>query len=306
MALSRTNDLVERKDLPPELQEQWEKDRLKKAKRKSERELARLEAALDSHATKKGGKSRKATAAAAKLDPSIEVPRQTVDMESVQQKIREFLADKVRSEMAMPACDKGTRMKIHHLATLFELGSRSKNDALGRRYTTLFKTNRSGKYVDEREVAKLMEEFKYSALYDRSDDERGGKGKGKRKDKGKGKVKDKGKGKEKEKEKGKGKLKLLKKKDRAGHLITKEGDVVGHVRARAFIGSNSPVFCLTSTLFLQAAPKIDVKNVGFMMLASMGWSDGTTIGFSGGLDAPITAVIKKTKLGLGANVDMKS
>ena len=43
-----------------------------------------------------------------------------------------------------------------------------------------------------------------------------------------------------------------------------------------------------------------------MMLASMGWSDGTIIGFSGGLDAPITAVIKKTKLGLGANVDMKS
>lgn len=304
MVLSRTDDLVERKDLPPELQEQWEKDRLKKAKRKSERELARLEAALDPLATKKGGKSRKATAAAARLGPSIEVPRQVVDMDLVQQKIREFLADEARREMVMPACDKGTRMKIHHLATLFELSSKSKDDALGRRYTTLFKTNRSGKRINEREVAKLMEEFEYSALYDRSDDDLGGKGKGKRKGKGKDKGKDKGKGRE--KEKGKGKLKLLKKKDHAGHLRTKEGDVVGHVRARPFIGSDSPVFRLTSTLFLQAAPKIDANNVGFMMLASMGWSDGATIGFSGGLDAPITAVIKKTKLGLGVNVDTKS
>lgn len=42
-----------------------------------------------------------------------------------------------------------------------------------------------------------------------------------------------------------------------------------------------------------------------MMLASMGWSDGGTIGFSGGLDAPLTAVIKKTKLGLGAGVNAK-
>lgn len=61
------------------------------------------------------------------------------------------------------------------------------------------------------------------------------------------------------------------------------------------------------TLFLfQAAPKIDETNVGFMMLASMGWSDGATIGSSGGLDAPITAVIKKTKLGLGAGASTKS
>jgi len=58
---------------------------------------------------------------------------------------------------------------------------------------------------------------------------------------------------------------------------TQEGDVVGHT-----------------------APKIDQTNIGFQMLASMGWADGDTIGLSGGLDAPITAVIKKTKLGLGA------
>jgi hypothetical protein len=36
------------------------------------------------------------------------------------------------------------------------------------------------------------------------------------------------------------------------------------------------------------------------MLASMGWSEGERIGLTGGLDAPLTAVIKHTKLGLGA------
>ena len=65
-------------------------------------------------------------------------------------------------------------------------------------------------------------------------------------------------------------------------------------------------FRLTNGFILQAAPKIDETNVGFMMLASMGWSDGAAIGFSGGLEGPITAVIKKSKLGLGASTSTKS
>jgi hypothetical protein len=65
------------------------------------------------------------------------------------------------------------------------------------------------------------------------------------------------------------------------------------------------MFRLIGRLFFQAAPKIDEKNVGFMMLASMGWSGGAAIGLSGGLDAPLTAVIKKTKLGLGASVSAR-
>lgn len=38
------------------------------------------------------------------------------------------------------------------------------------------------------------------------------------------------------------------------------------------------------------------------MLAAMGWSEGDRIGLSGGLDVPLVAVMKKTKLGLGATV----
>ena len=37
------------------------------------------------------------------------------------------------------------------------------------------------------------------------------------------------------------------------------------------------------------------------MLASMGWAEGDRIGKAGGLSAPLTAVIKNTKLGLGAS-----
>lgn len=33
----------------------------------------------------------------------------------------------------------------------------------------------------------------------------------------------------------------------------------------------------------------------------MGWSEGDRIGITGGLDVPLTAVIKHTKLGLGAS-----
>ncbi|KAG2365386.1 hypothetical protein BDR07DRAFT_1353798 [Suillus spraguei] len=52
----------------------------------------------------------------------------------------------------------------------------------------------------------------------------------------------------------------------------------------------------------KAAPKIGQTNVGFRMLASMGWAEGDRIGgdASTGIDAPLTAIIKNTKLGLGA------
>ncbi|KAI0769425.1 hypothetical protein BD413DRAFT_558254 [Trametes elegans] len=50
------------------------------------------------------------------------------------------------------------------------------------------------------------------------------------------------------------------------------------------------------------APKIGETNIGFKMLAAMGWADGERIGQSGGLEVPLTAIMKKTKLGLGATM----
>ena len=51
---------------------------------------------------------------------------------------------------------------------------------------------------------------------------------------------------------------------------------------------------------IQAAPKLGSTNVGFRMLAMMGWSEGERIGVTGGIQDPLTAIIKNTKLGLGA------
>ncbi|KAI6002898.1 hypothetical protein EDD15DRAFT_2360803 [Pisolithus albus] len=50
------------------------------------------------------------------------------------------------------------------------------------------------------------------------------------------------------------------------------------------------------------APAIGDSNVGFKMLASMGWSEGAKIGgdTSVGIEVPLTAVMKKSRLGLGA------
>ena len=55
----------------------------------------------------------------------------------------------------------------------------------------------------------------------------------------------------------------------------------------------------------KAAPKIGESNIGFKMLASMGWSEGGRIGSttSVGLEVPLTAIIKHSKLGLGATRD---
>ncbi|KAF5348154.1 hypothetical protein D9756_010772 [Leucocoprinus leucothites] len=49
-----------------------------------------------------------------------------------------------------------------------------------------------------------------------------------------------------------------------------------------------------------SAPKIGEGNVGFKMLAAMGWEEGDKIGLSGGLETPLVAIIKHSKLGLGA------
>lgn len=65
---------------------------------------------------------------------------------------------------------------------------------------------------------------------------------------------------------------------RAGRIRPRDGEVVG-----------------------EAAPKLDGSNIGFQMLSAMGWEEGGRIGSVGGLEAPLVAVIKTTKLGLGAS-----
>lgn len=141
------------KDIPADLRDQWNRDHAKKAARKQLRAQARLEQAADPLIRKKGGKKgRKATLAAAALDPTIQLPNQVVDMISLEQQIRRFLADiGGRTTMALPPMQKDARKRVHDLAMAFNLKSQSKgkNDM---RYTTLIKTTKSGFVVDEKKV----------------------------------------------------------------------------------------------------------------------------------------------------------
>ncbi|KZT04134.1 uncharacterized protein LAESUDRAFT_703719 [Laetiporus sulphureus 93-53] len=225
---------------PSTIQDQWERDREKKAENKRKRAQARLEAAADPLAQHKSGKkSRKAMLAAFRLDVSVDMPNRITNLVSLEQQIRRFLDDIEKVSMALPPADKGTRKKIHALATAFNLKSQSKGSGKTR-YTTLFKTTKSGIGINEKKIRNIMKGF------DRNWE-------GPNEGKGNGKP-----------------ISLVK---------HREGEVVG-----------------------KAAPKIGESNVGFKMLAAMGWSEGDRIGLSGGLEAPLNAVMKKTKLGLGATI----
>lgn len=156
--------LVERKkdkykDLPPELQAQWAQDRDKKAENKRKRALARLEAAADPLAQKKGGKKgMKDTLRAARMDTDIEIPHRVVNLVSLESEIRRFLVNiGGSSTMALPPADKATRKRIHELATAFNLNSQSKGKG-DMRYTTLIKTTRSGIQVNEKKVRRILRE----------------------------------------------------------------------------------------------------------------------------------------------------
>ncbi|KAG5350840.1 hypothetical protein C0989_009063, partial [Termitomyces sp. Mn162] len=255
------------KDLPLELQDQWRKDREKKAENKRLRQLKRLELAADPMSYKKGGKKgQKAMLSAAKLDPTITVsPNRVIDITTLVQQIRRFISNiGGPSSMSLPPASKETRKRVHEMALAFNLKSisKGKGDA---RYTTLLKTTRTGLFVDEGKVAKIVRRSM-----------RGGGGGG---------------------EFSRSSTRGSRGGAHAMPPLHKEGEEVGKV---CFWSLRLTLMVLTG-YFFQAAPKIGESNVGFKMLALMGWSEGQRIGITGGLDAPLTAVIKRSKLGLGAS-----
>ena len=245
------------KDIPPELYEQWEKDRQKKAENKRKRNEERLRIAADPLAQHKGGKKgRKAMIRASKL---MTEAQQELDFSSsgrgspagfgsefdipgLIQKIRAYVSDLGnRGQMTLPPMDKTLRKQVHEIAAAFGLKSQSKGEGSGR-YMTLSKTTRTGIRIDEAKIGRIMRSRgKYGYTRPGNPGFR---------------------------EKGKG---------RAGPPKHREGDEVG-----------------------KEAPKIGETNIGFQLLTKFGWMEGDRIGVSGGLDAPLTAIIKNTKLGLGA------
>ncbi|KAI0257906.1 hypothetical protein BC834DRAFT_871659 [Gloeopeniophorella convolvens] len=217
------------KDIPQELQEVWNRDRMKKAERKRLRRLEQFAAAADPFSPKKHGKkARKARLAAASVSP--------ISLEDVVDRIKQFVADiGGGNTLALPPMDRHVRKEVHEIAHAFNLKSKSKGGGAAR-YTTLIKTTRSGVKIDQRKVARLLRQ--------------------------------------------------------SGSALTVQG------RAGATFGTRKP---RDGEVVGKTAPKIDGSNIGFRMLSAMGWEEGDRIGVAGGLDAPLTAIIKTTKLGLGAN-----
>jgi len=206
----------------------WERDRVKKAERKKARHLARLKTdqLTPKERKRQRRKSKHELLQAGLVDPETGLPDSRPDLEVIESLIRKFVDDIGGKEsIVLPPMDKPTRANVHELAKAFNLKSKSQGKGDGR-FTTLYKTSRTGIGIKEWKVEKLV----YG---------------------------------------------LSKKKRVTGH---REGDEVG-----------------------KSAPKIGEGNIGFKLLQQMGWKEGDSIGVSGGLEAPIAAIMKRSKLGLGAS-----
>ncbi|ELU42477.1 heat shock protein Hsp88 [Rhizoctonia solani AG-1 IA] len=225
-----------KKNLPPELQAQWERDRQKKAENKRLRAVQRQASALEK-APKRGAGSK----------ASFLFNSNTLTLSVVESRLRSFVANLAQKTMALPAMDKESRRRVHLLAECFTIKTVSKGKGVGR-YITLTRTSRTGININENKIRRLVNadneaigggvaEFN-KAFYRRVDD---------------GPAK--------------------------SRIKTHDGEIIGH-----------------------RAAKIGEDNVGHKLLSKMGWSEGDRIGMSGGLADPLQAIMKRSKLGLGASV----
>ncbi|KAK4687093.1 ferric-chelate reductase, partial [Tremellales sp. Uapishka_1] len=258
-------------NIPAELQDQWEKDRLKKADRKRQRELERLIAEIDPYpAARKGkGKSKIQQASLAHLIPrsaaevadlfDVDSDQEVAmpmgkrgrmahlfpqSLEQIDGHIRDFLLDHGKTTYSLPPMDKEGRKKVHMLAECFGLVSKSRGSGKSR-FTVLIKQSRSGMLINETRVAKLLSGGAIKSKFNGSG---GGGGGGGAKKKGP--------------------------PGGAGSSVRhKDGDQVG-----------------------EGAERIGQDNVGHRLLSKMGWAEGERIGKSGGLEAPIVAIVKNTKM----------
>ena len=148
------------KHIPLELQNQWERDRQKKASKKRQRELDRLAAELDPYpASRKGkGKSKAQQASLAHLIPASAteiaemfdvssdeegmiirngpsrdrmslLPKPLVQVDA---DIRLFLQADGKNTLSLPPMNKEGRQKIHMLAECYDLLSKSRGKGRSR------------------------------------------------------------------------------------------------------------------------------------------------------------------------------
>lgn len=134
--------------IPPELRDMWQRDREKKAEKKREREALRMALTMAGRkATKLGSKSAAASIAhlipgsasqvADMLDVSDDdwsgIPTRggrvallPLTLRQINTQITSFLLDNGKTTLPLPPMDKETRRKVHMLAELYDLKSKSK------------------------------------------------------------------------------------------------------------------------------------------------------------------------------------
>ena len=276
-------------ELKAQLEAQWAKDRAKKTARKQKRLEARYLAALDPLIGKQGRASRKAMRAAVRLEESVRLaiaPRAVVDMSSLEAQIRRFVEDGQGHDEGEDEDededDDGDDSEDDSVGPETKAKTENGKDKRVSRTSMALPPMDSWmrKAVHElaaafgvKSVSKGKGAARYTTLFRTS-----GTGVGVNEGKVRALVKryggrGKGKGKGKGEKGGRG-------QGRGGRMPKqREGDEVG-----------------------KEAPKIGEGNIGFRMLARMGWSEGHRIGGTGsvGIETPLTAIIKYSKLGLGA------
>ncbi|WWC66293.1 uncharacterized protein I206_100194 [Kwoniella pini CBS 10737] len=271
------------KFVPEELHAQWEKDRLVKAEKKQQRELERLIAEIEptlAGYSRKGnakakGKGKAHQAAVAHLIPAS--ASQVADLFDVSSDEDELplplfrKGGRVPSSMTLEMIDERIQIFLEERSkTTLSLPPMGKDDRkkvhmLADCYSLGSKSRGSGKtrftiLTKNKRSGTLIDEIKIERLLSASQKVGGSFYKALHTRGSSGRT---------AKPKGGG--------DRGTSVRHKEGDMVGH-----------------------GADKIGQENVGHRLLSMMGWSEGDRIGRGAGLEAPIVAIVKNTKTGLGA------
>ena len=128
------------KYVPVDLQDQWERDRLKKAERKRIREEQRKQGLL----TKKTKKKDKAKG-------------QPLDLETIEAIMRDLVYDISRKSVTLPPLPKEIREQVHRMALAFSLKSRSEGSKnTTRKVMVISRTGNTGTSINEFKVGKIL------------------------------------------------------------------------------------------------------------------------------------------------------
>lgn len=147
------------KHIPAQLQAQWDKDRAKKAEKRREREIARLQEAIEKSPAGKGKLKSKKNKLLANVglffDGDTLHTGEIEDLAVLETIIRKFISSLQLTRMILPPKSKDFRKRAHFLADAFNLKSKSQGKGEDR-FTTFVKTTRSGVGINEYKVTQLV------------------------------------------------------------------------------------------------------------------------------------------------------